>query len=645
MDIFAEALRRGIETSFVDAMGRTRTPSPEVIRFFLDRSAAMHLSWLDGPQVCRRQGDCSVHLRQAAFDWTLERHDHVLASGSVNAERIDIPKPEEGIYKLSLRDRHGHQESVPLVCAPERSFVGNFDKVWLLAVQLYSVRSSRNWGIGDFTDLAEILAWVASRGGAGVGLNPLHVLFDDAPDDCSPYAPNSRLFLNPLYVDVERLPEFSGNFASAYADTITALNSADLVDYSGVLRLKRKAMRCAFERFQSNHDISRKMEFEDFKVRSGPLLFRFACFEVLRKRFKRPWWEWPRRWACSDDLALNELNKGASKAEIEFVQFAQWCADQQLKDCKELAEKLGMKVGLYLDVAVGVRPDGFDAWNEQEAIDRELSVGAPPDILNTQGQNWGLAGYSASGLQSVFFRPFEEMLHASMRYAGAIRLDHVLGLNRMYLVPRAMSPDQGTYLKMPFEALLATIAIQSHRHSCVVIGEDLGTVPDGFREALADWGVWSYRVMMFERGNDGAFVQAHRYPSNSLATFGTHDLPTYHGWLVGGDLRLKCAMGVDPGESNEARAASVASLAHALAFQQSEGSPDVFSMLKFLAETPSRILAVSIEDLLSIVEQVNVPGTTTQYPNWRRRLPLEIHQWPRTIDEEKLDRVMAGRSS
>lgn len=644
MDIFAEALRRGIETSFIDAMGRTRTPSPEVIRFFLDRSAAMDRCWLDGPQVCRRQGECSVHLRQLeAFDWTLERHGHVLASGSISADRINIPKLEEGIYKLNLQDRHGHQEHVPLVYAPERSFVGNFDKVWLLTVQLYSVRSSRNWGIGDFTDLAEILAWVASRGGAGVGLNPLHILFDEAPDDCSPYAPNSRLFLNPLYIDVERLRELPENFASAHADTITALSSEDLVDYSGVVRLKRKAMRCAFERFQSNHDTSRKTEFEDFKVRSGPLLFRFACFEVLRKRFKRPWWEWPRRWARPDDLALNELNKGASKAEIEFVQFVQWCADQQLNDCKYLADKLGMKVGLYLDVAVGVKPEGFDAWNEQEAIDRGLSVGAPPDILNTQGQNWGLAGYSASGLQSRFFKPFEEMLNATMRYAGAVRLDHVLGLNKIYLVPKAMPADQGTYLRMPFEALLATIAIQSHRHSCVVIGEDLGTVPDGFRETLADWGVWSYRVMMFERGHDGAFVQADRYPSNSLATFGTHDLPTYHGWLVGEDLRLKCAIGLDPGESHDARALSVASLADALAFDRGESSPDVFSMLEFLAETPSRLLAVSIDDLLSIVEQVNVPGTTTQYPNWRRRLPLELHSWSRAINEERLAHIMTGR--
>ena len=212
-----------------------------------------------------------------------------------------------------------------------------------------------------------------------------------------------------------------------------------------------------------------------------------------------------------------------------------------------------MKVGLYLDVAVGVQSDGFDAWNEQTAISRHLAVGAPPDALNTAGQNWGLAGFNAAGLEAQSFEPFRDMLRASMRHAGAIRLDHVLGLKRLYLVPHGFAADNGVYVQMPFEALLAATAQESVAHRCVVIGEDLGTVPEGFREQMADWGIWSYLVMMFERDDHGAFRGIDHYAANALVTFNTHDLSTYAGWRSFSDLKLKRSLGIDPGESDEAR--------------------------------------------------------------------------------------------
>ncbi len=203
---------------------------------------------------------------------------------------------------------------------------------------------------------------------------------------------------------------------------------------------------------------------------------------------------------------------------------------EQLRSCRDLAARLGMKVGLYLDVAVGVQSDGFDAWNEQAAISRHLAVGAPPDPLNTAGQNWGLAGFNAAGLEIQSFEPYREMLRASMRHAGAIRLDHVLGLKRLYLVPHGFAADNGVYVQMPFEALLAATAQESVAHRCVVIGEDLGTVPEGFREQMADWGIWSYQVMMFERDDQGSFRGIDHYAPNALVTFNTHDLSTYAGW-------------------------------------------------------------------------------------------------------------------
>src|SRR5258708_33341341 len=223
-----------------------------------------------------------------------------------------------------------------------------------------------------------------------------------------------------------------------------------------------------------------------------------------------------------------------------------------------------MKVGLYLDVAVGVQADGFDAWNEQVAISRHLAVGAPPDALNTSGQNWGLAGFNAAGLEIKSFEPYRDMLRALMHYGGAIRFDHVLGLKRLYLVPKGFAADNGVYVQMPFEPLLAATALESVAHRCVVIGEDLGTVPEGFREQIADWGIWSYQVMMFERDDQGKFRGIEYYSPNALGTFNTHDLSTYAGWRSFSHPALKRSLGIGPGEMDDARLRPLPLPTHAL---------------------------------------------------------------------------------
>jgi 4-alpha-glucanotransferase len=302
-----------------------------------------------------------------------------------------------------------------------------------------------------------------------------------------------------------------------------------------------------------------------------------------------------------------------------------------------------MKVGLYLDVAVGVQSDGFDAWNEQGAISRSLSVGAPPDPLNTVGQNWGLAGFNAPGLEGQCFEPFREMLRASMRHAGAIRLDHVLGLKRLYLVPHGFPPKQGAYVQMPFEALMAATALESAAHRCVVIGEDLGTVPDGFREQMADWGLWSYKVMMFEREDSGRFYDVDYYPPNALITFSTHDLSTYAGWRSFGDLTTKRGLGIDPGESDEARWHALAMLDDVLRHNAIDRS-DLYAVVSFLARTKSRLLAVSLEDLLGVVDQPNIPGTIDEHPNWRQRIPVALEALAGAIDVAALKAATVDRA-
>jgi len=376
---------------------------------------------------------------------------------------------------------------------------------------------------------------------------------------------------------------------------------------------------------------ARKLDFDAFRAERAPLLSHFACFEVLRHKFKKPWWEWPEDWRQPDEAKCAELRQGADAVEIEFVEFVQWTADLQLRSCRDLAARLGMRVGLYLDVAVGVQSNGFDAWNEQTAISRHLSVGAPPDPLMPAGQNWGLAGFNAAGLELTSFEPYREMLRASMRHAGAIRLDHVLGLKRLYLVPHGFAPNNGVYVQMPFEALLASTALASVEHACVVIGEDLGTVPEGFRDKTADWGIWSYQVMMFERDDRGAFRGADYYSANALVTFNTHDLSTYAGWRSFNDLKMKRSLGIDPGESDDARWHALTMLSDVLQHHAIDRH-DFYAVTAFLARTRSRLLAISLEDLLNVVDQPNIPGTVNEHPNWRQRLPIAVEGIAGAID-------------
>ena len=387
----------------------------------------------------------------------------------------------------------------------------------------------------------------------------------------------------------------------------------------------------------------RRQEFEKFRAERAPLLLRFACFEALRHKFNKPWWEWPEPWRQPDDARCAELRKGGDAAEIEFVEFVQWTADRQLAAARDRADRLGMKVGLYLDVAVGVQSDGFDAWNEQAAISRRLGVGAPPDPLNTAGQSWGLAGFNATGLEQKSFEPYREMLRAAMRHAGAIRLDHVLGLKRLYLVPQGFGAADGVYVQMPFEALLAATAQESVASRCVVIGEDLGTVPQGFREQIADWGIWSYLVMMFEREDHGPFKGIDHYMANALVTFNTHDLSTYAGWRSFGDLKTKRALGIDPGESDDGRWQALAMLDDVLRQHAIERN-DFTSVANFLARTKSRLLAIALEDLLDVVDQPNIPGTVDEHPNWRRRLPVALEQIASKIDVAALKAATRERS-
>jgi 4-alpha-glucanotransferase len=644
MDPFKRAKDLGIQTEFIDGQGHRHVTDVVALKIVLDALPVRTPYRFLGEAVVIRSGRPSqTELSEAAtfpLRWKIASGLKVIAQGEARDRTIAWPADLPiGSYRLHLTDAAAFAEEAPLIVAPPRAFGGDFDRCWLLAVQLYGVRSARNWGIGDFSDLEGLIELAGQLGADGVGLNPLHALFDDRPADCSPYSPNSRLFLNALYIDVEKLAGVSPENTA----TIARLRTSNIVDYVAVAELKWRALRTAFQKFRASPATAGHDDLAKFRAERAPLLSRFACFEVLRHKFNKPWWEWPEEWRQPDEAKCAGLRQGPDAAEIEFVEFVQWTADRQLASCQKLASKLGMRVGLYLDVAVGVQSDGFDAWNEQSAISRHLGVGAPPDPLNTAGQNWGLAGFNAAGLEIQNFEPYREMLRASMRHAGAIRLDHVLGLKRLYLVPHGFAANNGVYVQMPFEPLLAATAQESVAHRCVVIGEDLGTVPEGFREKMADWGIWSYLVMMFERDDRGSFRDADYYMPNALVTFNTHDLSTYAGWRSFSDLVLKRSLGIDPGESDDARWHALTMLSDVLR-RHAIDRHDLYAVAAFLARTRSRLLAISLEDLLGVVDQPNIPGTVNEHPNWRQRLPLALGEIAAAIDVPALKLATAERT-
>ena len=496
-------------------------------------------------------------------------------------------------------------------------------RLWVLSVQLYGVRSERNWGHGDFTDLTALLEVGHAVGAAGIGLNPLHALFLDRPEDASPYSPNSRMFLNPLYIDVDAVPDFAPADRADLDNTLAPLRAATLVNYSGVAAVKRHALRAAHARF--HHDHRHRGDFDAFRRERGDLLTCYAAFETLREKFGGSWRGWPEEWRRPSAARIADL-RATSGDEMEFHEYVQWIADRQLRACVARGQELGLAVGLYLDMAVGVDPGGAAAWSDQDAVIGGLSIGAPPDLLNPAGQNWGLASFNPRALIASDFLLFRETLRALMMYAGAIRIDHVLGLNRFFLIPQGHDAHHGTYVRFPLQAMLAALAQESVAARCLVVGEDLGTVPDGLRETLADWGVWCYRLMMFERAHDGVYHPPGAYPRDALVSFNTHDLPSFKGWTTNHDFIVKRALGIDPGEADAERAAAHASLRAALAGEGvlSGDSPALLDVVRYLARTRSGLLAVSIDDVFEEVEQINVPGTVAEHPNWRRRWPADL---------------------
>jgi len=590
-----------------------------------------------------------------------ERHEGELAAGA------DALTPgvalAMGYHRLSLHGAKGLLGEALLITAPERCWrppaLDDDARVWGPAVQLYALRSERNWGIGDFGDLARLVELFAARGAGIIGLNPLHALFPHNPAHASPYSPSSRRRLNVLYVDVEAVADF-GECDEAqrlvrspdFQARLARLREAELVDYPGVAAAKLEVLELLYASFRARHLSNearsrRAREFRDFQRSGGEALRRHALFEALQARFHAAdasvwgWQVWPQAFRDHEGEAVARFAAEAQE-RVEYYEYLQWQAELQLARVGARCEALRLTVGLYLDLAVSVDRAGSDAWAEREIYALEASVGAPPDDFNLKGQNWGLPPLRPDALRSARHDLFIDSLRESMRYAGALRIDHVMGLMRLFWIPSGLEPRDGAYVHYPLDELLAIVALESHRCRCMVIGEDLGTVPDEVRAALARAAVLSYRLLYFERDSAGDFKPGAEYPREALVAVSTHDLPTLAGWWDGLDLRLRQAMNVFP--SDAVREAQIVArgqdrvrllLALDRAKLLPEGiradappstldAPLAEAVHAYAAAAPARVMMLQLEDALGVADQANFPGTVDEQPNWRRKLPVTV---------------------
>lgn len=500
-------------------------------------------------------------------------------------------------------------------------------RLWGLTCQLPSLASSRNLGMGDFADLAALCRLAAAEGADFLGLNPLHALFWSDPGRISPFFPSNRRFLNPLYIAVDWVEGFTG-LRPAEARAAARLRRPPLIDIPAVARLKDRVLRRLFEAYP--WDGGSRRAFRRFCKAGGDALRAHALFEALSEAMVAEghgagWQAWPAALRDRRGPAVAAF-RAAHAAAIDYHLWLQWLADAQLGRAQREAEQAGMRLGLYLDFAVGAAPDGSATWTDPELIVPSLSIGAPPDAFSTGGQDWGLAPLSPPRLADHDGLPFSETMRAVLQHAGAARIDHAMSLLRLWLIPRGRPATEGAYVRYPLSLLLAGMAQASRDARAIVIGEDLGVVPAGFRDLMAARHFHGYRVFYFEFGPEGLHDWA-AWPADALACLATHDMPTFAGWWSGSDLDLRRALGMltakDLRRERRTREAERRALRDLLGGGADPVALSV-ALHGLIGRSPCRLVALQIEDALGLPDQVNIPGTIDEHPNWRRRLPVAL---------------------
>lgn len=621
----------GLAVTWTDVQGRSMRVTPDTLRTVLD---ALGLSAGSGAQisaslarlremaaqspalsVVRCNGQLSVPGWNKHGRWTSDNGDlQDVRRDDGGAFRVPS---RPGFYRLEAGNRAFAIAAVPRQARLMDTVSG--EKSWGVAAQVYALRGGSTPEFGDFAALAEFACSAARAGADAVAVSPVHALFSADPSRYSPYAPSTRLFLNPLYV------------ATKNARARTA--PAQLIDWPRAAKRKMRTLRESYARFLQDSRLH--PDFAEYVRSGGPQLLAHARFECLDARFRREglnrWQDWAAAYRAARSAAVRRLKP--SDPEVEFHLYLQWLADRSLAQAQASSRSAGMAVGLISDIAVGVDPNGSQSWASQGEFLTGLSVGAPPDYFSAAGQNWGITTFSPLGLRESGFGGFIGALRCAMRNAGAIRIDHAMGLQRLWIVPHGASATDGVYLTYPLSALMGLIALESIRNNCIVIAEDLGTVPNGFRQKIAATGIYGMRVLWFERDSKGNFVPPEKWETNAVALSTTHDLPTVAGWWCGNDIAWRKRLsGKAQGwqRQENARFAEKKKLWTALKRDRcvSGGMPRprqssrvVTDALKYLARTRSSLVLVPVEDLIGEREQPNLPGTIDEHPNWRRRHP------------------------
>lgn len=661
------ATQAGIATSYINARGeeqeidiQTRLRLLEAMRTGVPIKADG--APLPAVNVFTVGDHMTVALRgHGDYRWllTTETGEHQYHGNIQGEATLELPANLPlGYHCLTLtqQDRHCRCR---IIVAPARCYepaaIREGEKLWGACVQLYTLRSEDNWGIGDFGDLKQMLGEMIQRGGSFIGLNPVHALYPATPESASPYSPSSRNWLNVMYIDVEAVEDFRQcPEAQAWRhspETLKALASVretPWVDYSAVAELKIAALNMARQRFVRRSAEDRQViAFRHFVRERGEGLYWQAAYDALhaylmqKDRANWGWPVWPKGYRDAHHPDVVEFCQHHA-TEVEFWLWLQWLAHCQFAECWQVCEAAQMPIGLYRDLAVGVAEGGSETWSDRELYCMQASVGAPPDILGPLGQNWGLPPVNPHVMVDRAYEPFIALLRANMENCGALRIDHVMSLLRLWWIPYGETADKGAYVSYPVDDLLAILALESQRHRCMVIGEDLGTVPVEIVSKLRDSGVYSYKVLYFEQVSEGQHLAPQRWPTQAMAVATTHDLPTLRGWWDSGDLTLGKMLGLYPdgeilSELYTDRERAKQGLLNAL--HQYNCVPERVGihasrmpmtpalnqgMQRFIADTPSSLLGLQPEDWLDMSQPVNVPGTNNQYPNWRRKLSVTL---------------------
>ena len=622
------------------------------------------------------QGD-SVEIRCSLGD--LEIAEQVSLRGrSFIRKNIGLPDNLPlGYHELSIEIGGQSSDPARLIVCPPRAY----EPPWLetgraagITISLYGVRSQRNWGCGDTTDLKAFIAWVAEQTGASsVALNPLHAIANRQPYNTSPYLPNSIFYRNPIYLDLEQIAEFKTSpRASALLDAAQAeiheLRAAEFVEYERVYRLKLRFLKLLFRAFLKEwaRDTPRASELRGYIQQEGNLLDQFAVHSALDEAIHKQcpdvwnWRSWPERFQDPRSAATQQFAQKHWRSVL-FYKYVQWQLDQQFASAQQEARQRGLSIGLYHDLALATDRFGADLWAHRSFFVSGSRVGSPPDGFSPKGQDWAFPPPDAQRHYQDGYRLFAQSIRKNLRHGGALRIDHVMRFFRLFWIPDGMEALEGTYVRDRNEDLLRILALESVRNKVLVVGEDLGTVPDEVREALHRVGILSYRLLYFEQDRDGRMRKPNEYPRDALASATTHDLPTLAGFWLGRDIEARRSAGL---LSDDAMYGQML----ADRAREKQKMLDVFFELKllpewfqrnaaqvpeltgelhnavvgFLASTPSKLMVLNQEDLLKETEQQNLPGSTAEYPNWRRKMKCTVEELWESPEVRAFTRMFRG---